>query len=240
VHTPNPDPSAHGRSHHRRMRRRISTRQSCRFRGSTQGLVRSLVSDHLSCKMSQVGAGLRMLWLTQLFRRHPSHRQARTSPRRGIGHLTHQHQICHPTTKTEIHPHPRTTNPNLTHRSRQHIHHSHWWACPPRCRIGTSTTRRPHPHPQSGERNQRSAISPYLCARLDSDLIFHGTPTDTLSWEDKTFCFLGRDKLLQAQRTLTHAFFVISKRMCGVAHTVRRSSRKYLGGCGSTECCWMY
>jgi hypothetical protein len=48
----------------------------------------------------------------------------------------------------------------------------------------------------------------YLCARLDSDLIFHGTPTDTLSWEDKTICFLGRYKLLQAQRTLTHAFFV--------------------------------
>jgi len=110
--------------------------------------------------MYQVGAGLRMLWLTQLFRRHPPHQQSRTSPRRGLRHLTPQHQICHPATKTEMHPHPRTTNPNLTHRSRQHVHHSHWWACPPRCRIGTSTTRRPHPHPQPSERNQPPAISP--------------------------------------------------------------------------------
>jgi hypothetical protein len=48
----------------------------------------------------------------------------------------------------------------------------------------------------------------YLCARLNPDLILKGTSTDVLSWVDKAICFAGRDKLLNAQRTLTYSFFV--------------------------------
>jgi hypothetical protein len=62
----------------------------------------------------------------------------------------------------------------------------------------------------------------YLCARLDSDLVFNGIGDDVLSWEDKAICLLGREKLLQAQRSSTHEHFIDFKPLVGVCrrHTV--------------------